>query len=167
MVTTDSHFNRKSFKNFSLPISGEFCSNHQTVVNTFKVFQEDRAFAEWHKHKQTNPLLKRKGIPECTLFVVQRLTKYPILIEDQLKITKDAKDPKDREKYKIEYEKLLRANTLIKEILVDVNARVAEKENEARHFDIYRRIDVKSSTFYKQKKFSKCDVIETGIRKLK
>lgn len=143
-------------------VSGDFCSNHQTAVDAFKFYQtSDRTFAEWHKHKQTNALLKRKGIPECTLFVVQRLTKYPILIEDQLKLTKD------REKYKVEHDKLFKANTLIKEILVDVNARVAEKENEARHLDIYRRIDVKSSTSYKQKKFSKSDIIEKGNRKLK
>lgn len=127
-------------------------------MNTFKCYQtEDHTFAEWHKHKQTNALLKRKGIPECTLFVVQRLTKYPILIEDQLKLTKD----------KAEYDKLLKANTLIKEILVDVNARVAEKENDARHWEIYKRIDVKSSTFYKKDKFRKSDIIEIGNRKLK
>ncbi|KAJ6623909.1 A-kinase anchor protein 13, partial [Pseudolycoriella hygida] len=140
---------------------GDFCSNHQTAVNTFKVYQEDRTFAEWHKHKQSNALLKRKGIPECTLFVVQRLTKYPILIEDQLKLTKD------REKYKTEYDKLFKAITLIKEILTDVNARVAEKENDARHWDIYKRIDVKSSTFYKNEKFRKSDIIGIGNRKLK
>lgn len=142
-------------------VSGDFCSNHQTAVNTFKCYQtEDRTFAEWHKHKQTNALLKRKGIPECTLFVVQRLTKYPILIEDQLKLTKD------REKYKVEHDKLLKANALIKEILIDVNARVAEKENDARHLDIYKGIDVKSSTFYKKNKFSKSDIININ-RKLK
>lgn len=104
--------------------------------------------------------MKRKGIPECTLFVVQRLTKYPILIEDQLKLTKD------RDKYKVEYEKLFKANNLIKEILFDVNARVAEKENDARHLDIYKGIDVKSSTIYKKNKFSKKEIINVN-RKLK
>lgn len=62
---------------------------------------------------------------------------------------------------------MFKANTLIKEILVDVNARVAEKENDARHWDIYKRIDVKSSTLYKQQKFRKSDIIEIGNRKLK
>ncbi|XP_037044023.1 rho guanine nucleotide exchange factor 28 isoform X4 [Bradysia coprophila] len=142
-------------------VYGDLCANHPSAVSLFKSFQEDRSFVEWHKHKQTNPLLKRKGIPECTLFVVHRLTKYPILIEDQLKLTKD------REKYKVEYDKLFKACTLIKEILLDVNSRVAEKQNEARHLAIYREIDVKSCTLYKQKKFSKSDVIQTGTRKLK
>lgn len=89
--------------------------------------------------------------------MVQRLTKYPILIEDQLKMTKDKT---------AEHEKLQKSNALIKEILVDVNARVAEKENDDRHFDIFKRIDAKSSTFYKKDKFKKSDIIGTN-RKLK
>lgn len=137
---------------------GEFCANHQAAVDLFKFFQnKDVRFATWHKHKQTNPLLKRKGIPECTLFVVQRLTKYPILIEDQLKLTKD--DEQERAK-------LLRANALIKDILVDVNAQVAQKENHDRHMDIFKRIDAKSATTYRDEKFKKSDIMCFG-RKLK
>lgn len=137
---------------------GDFCSNHQTAVDTFKCYQNgDHTFAEWHKHKQTNPLLKRKGIPECTLFVVQRLTKFPILIEDQLKMTKEKT---------VEHKMLQDSIAMIKEILVNVNARVAEKENDDRHFDIFKRIDAKSNTFYKKDKFKKSDIIGTN-RKLK
>lgn len=137
---------------------GEFCSNHQTALDTFKCYQTgDHTFAEWHKHKQTNHLLKRKGIPECTLFVVQRLTKYPILIEDQLKTSRE--NP-------VEQEKLQRANALVKEILVEVNARVAEKENDDRRLYIFKRIDAKSSTFFKKDKFKKSDIIGSD-RKLK
>lgn len=126
-------------------------------MDTFKFYQNgDRAFSDWHKHKQTNPLLKRKGIPECTLFVVQRLTKYPILIEDQLKLTKNT----------TEHDKLEKANALIKEILINVNSQVAEKENGDRLIEIYKRIDVKSSTFFKNKKFRKSDIMNES-RKLK
>lgn len=32
---------------------------------------ENPEFAEWYKHCQANPLLKKKGIPECILFVTQ------------------------------------------------------------------------------------------------
>lgn len=138
-------------------ITGEFCSNHQSAVDTFKFYQNgDRSFSDWHKHKQTNPLLKRKGIPECTLFVVQRLTKYPILIEDQLKLTKNT----------AEHDKLHQANILIKEILIDVNSQVAEKENDDRHLDIFKRIDAKSSILYKNEKFKKSDIMGVN-RKLK
>lgn len=141
-----------------IKLIGEFCSNHQTALNTFKGYQTgDQRFAEWHKHKQTNPLLKRKGIPECTLFVVQRLTKYPLLIEALLKSARDDK---------IEYEKLQKAIGLVKKILIEVNARVAEKEKEDRQLDIFKRIDAKSTVMYKREKFKKSDIIGT-TRKLK
>lgn len=127
-------------------------------METFKDYQTgDQTFAEWHKHKQTNHLLKRKGIPECTLFVVQRLTKYPILIEDQLKSSKE--NP-------IEQEKFQKANSLVKEILIEVNARVAEKDNLVRRSEIFKRIDAKSFTFYKKDKFKKSDIMDVN-RQLK
>lgn len=125
-------------------------------MNTFKSYQNtNRAFSDWHKHKQTNPMLKRKGIPECTLFVVQRLTKYPILIEDQLKLTQNT----------AEHDKLEKANALIKEILIDVNSQVAEKLNGDRLWELFKRIDVRSSTFYNNKLFKKADILHN--RKLK
>lgn len=54
---------------------------------------------------QMNPLLKKKGIPECILFVTQRLTKYPLLIEPLIKTSKENK---------IEQEKLSKALALVK-----------------------------------------------------
>lgn len=137
---------------------GEFCSNHQAALNTFKDYQTgDQRFAEWHKHKQTNPLLKRKGIPECTLFVAQRLTKYPLLIEALLKSTRDNQ---------IELENLQSACKAVKSILFHVDARVAEKQKEDRHLEIFKRIDAKSTVMYEEDKFKKSDVISSN-RKLK
>lgn len=53
-------------------IAGEFCSNHRSALDTFKRYMtENPEFAEWYKHCQSNPLLKKKGIPECILFVTQ------------------------------------------------------------------------------------------------
>jgi hypothetical protein len=48
------------------------------------------------RHCQVNPLLKKKGIPECILFVTQRLTKYPLLIEPLIKTSKDNKIEQER-----------------------------------------------------------------------
>lgn len=81
---------------------------------------EDQKFSEWYKHCLQNPLLKKKGIPECILFVTQRLTKYPLLIQPLLKSSVDDK---------VEHEKLIKAMHLVKDILVDVDSRVAEKGN--------------------------------------
>ncbi|XP_055686266.1 rho guanine nucleotide exchange factor 18 isoform X2 [Lutzomyia longipalpis] len=137
---------------------GEFCSNHRSATDTFKRYtMEDHTFSEWHKHCQANPLLKKKGIPECILFVTQRLTKYPLLIDPLLKSSREDK---------IEQEKLQKAMSLVKEILVDVDARVAEKEREERQLSIFKKIEAKSYAIYKDEKFKKSDIISAN-RKLK
>lgn len=50
-------------------------------------------------------MLKKKGIPECVLFVTQRLTKYPLLIEPLIKTSKENK---------VECEKLSKALAMVK-----------------------------------------------------
>uniref|UniRef100_A0A8D8V0I7 Rho guanine nucleotide exchange factor 18 n=1 Tax=Cacopsylla melanoneura TaxID=428564 RepID=A0A8D8V0I7_9HEMI len=137
---------------------GEFCSRHRDAVNFYKeYFSSDARFAEFVKHCQLNPLLKKKGIPECILFVTQRLTKYPLLIEPLIKTSKENK---------IEQEKLHRAQLLIKDILIEVNAQVAEKEKEDRKLEMYNRIEAKSSTEYRGAKFKKSDILNFN-RKLR
>lgn len=85
---------------------GEFCSRHRDAVDIYKCYlQHDRRFGEFVRHCQSNPLLKKKGIPECILFVTQRLTKYPLLIEPLIKTSKDNKE---------EQERLSRAYALVK-----------------------------------------------------
>lgn len=139
-------------------VYGEFCSNHRSALESFKRFlTEDPHFSEWYKHCQQNPLLKKKGIPECILFVTQRLTKYPLLIDPLLKSSREDK---------IEQEKLQKAMSLVKEILIEVDARVAEKEKEDRQLDIFKRVDAKSFSSYKNDKFKKSDIISSN-RKLK
>ncbi|XP_049832574.1 rho guanine nucleotide exchange factor 18 isoform X3 [Schistocerca gregaria] len=129
---------------------GEFCSRHRDAVNIYKNYLHDRRFAEFVKHCQVNPLLKKKGIPECILFVTQRLTKYPLLIEPLIKTAKDNK---------VEQENLTKALALVKEILVEVDAQVAEKEKEDRKLEIYNKIEAKSFTIYRGNKFKKSDIL--------
>lgn len=139
---------------------GEFCANHRSALEQFKscMTSRDPTFAEWYKHCLTNPLLKKKGIPECILFVTQRLTKYPLLIEPLLKSAREDK---------LECDKLQHALALVKELLVDVDACVAEKELRERQIDIYNRIDNKSFAIYKNKPFRKSDVGVESKRRLK
>lgn len=132
---------------------------------------EDQTFAEWYKHCLQNPLLKKKGIPECILFVTQRLTKYPLLIQPLLKSSIDDK---------VEHDKLSKAMFFVKEILVDVDSRVADKDKEDRQLEIFKRIDAKSHAILKlidersdakeikikEMKFKKSDIISSN-RKLK
>uniref|UniRef100_A0A0A9VU05 A-kinase anchor protein 13 n=1 Tax=Lygus hesperus TaxID=30085 RepID=A0A0A9VU05_LYGHE len=132
-------------------VYGEFCSNHRNAINMYKYFmQNDTRFSEFVKHCETNPLLKKKGIPECVLFVTQRLTKYPLLIEPLIKTSKENED---------EHDKLVKSLALVKEVLVDVNSQVADNEKEDRKFEIHDRIDAKSFTIYRGRKFKKSDLL--------
>lgn len=127
-------------------------------MEKIKAYQhDDHRFSEWYKHKESNPLLKRKGLNGFTLSVSQRLTKYPILIDAQIK--KVGTDD-------IEREKLERAKKMIKNILEVVNACVAEQNKADRRFEIFKRIDAKSTIMFKNSKFSKADMMHDN-RKLK
>ncbi|XP_053957715.1 rho guanine nucleotide exchange factor 18 [Anastrepha ludens] len=139
---------------------GEFCANHRTALEHFKacMTSRDQTFAEWYKHCLSNPLLKKKGIPECILFVTQRLTKYPLLIEPLLKSAREDK---------LETDKLQHALNLVKALLIDVDACVAEKELQERQLDIFNRVDPKSFTIYKNKPFRKSDIGVESRRRLK
>lgn len=74
-------------------------------------------------------MLKKKGIPECILFVTQRLTKYPLLIEPLIK-TGNEGDESDT---------LRLALAFVKDILNEVDACVANKERKDRKLEIYNK----------------------------
>ncbi|XP_063922185.1 A-kinase anchor protein 13 isoform X3 [Zophobas morio] len=133
---------------------GEFCSKHRDAVGAYKEYLEnDSRFEQFIRHCQSNPLLKKKGIPECILFITQRLTKYPLLIEPLIKTSKDNKK---------EQEILQKTLSLVKEILVEVDSQVAEKEKEDRKIEIYKRIDAKSYTVHRNHKFKKSDILQSN-----
>ncbi|XP_015429693.1 PREDICTED: A-kinase anchor protein 13 [Dufourea novaeangliae] len=129
---------------------GEFCSRHRDAVEAYKYYlRHDPRFARFVRQCQSHPLLKKKGIPECILFVTQRLTKYPLLVEPLIK-TGIAQE---------EGEDLRKALSLVKEILADVDACVADKEREDRKLEIYNKIDAKSFATYRGAKFKKSDIM--------
>ncbi|KAF9418299.1 hypothetical protein HW555_004832 [Spodoptera exigua] len=109
------------------------------------------------KHHCLTIRLMQKGVPECVLFVAQRLTKYPLLLEPLLKTAGDDLTERDL---------LQRALCGVKEILVDVDNQVAAKEREDRKLEIYHRIDAKSFANFRGRKFKKSDILQ-GNRSLK
>jgi hypothetical protein len=69
---------------------GTFCSQHNESVALYKdLLKSDRQFQQFVKQCSLNPLLKKKGVPECILFVTTRITKYPLLIEPLVKTARD------------------------------------------------------------------------------
>ncbi|KAM3958398.1 rho guanine nucleotide exchange factor 18 cysts [Aphomia sociella] len=136
---------------------GEFCSRHRDAVEVFKeCCTRELRLARFIRKCQQNPMLRKKGVPECVLFVAQRLTKYPLLLEPLLKTAGD--DVNEREL-------LQKALCGVKEILVDVDNQVAAKEREDRKLEIYHRIDAKSFANFRGRKFKKSDILQ-GNRSL-
>lgn len=135
---------------------GAFCSRHKEALSLYKdIFKQDRKFQTFIKNRIALPLCKARGIPECILLVTQRITKYPLLIESLIKAYKDNK---------VEQQNLTQVNNLVKDILSNVNLQVAEKEKEQRLLQIYNKIDAKSATIYKGKKFKKSDLLSNNRR---
>ena len=86
---------------------GNFCSCHNEAISMFKdLMKSDRRFQQFIRQCSDNPLLKKKGVPECILFVTTRITKYPLLIESLIKAAQ-----KDRPS---ELEVLKQANNFVK-----------------------------------------------------
>ncbi|XP_052740438.1 rho guanine nucleotide exchange factor 28 isoform X3 [Bicyclus anynana] len=137
---------------------GEFCARHRDAVEVFKeCCAREPRLSRFIRKCQQNPLLRKKGVPECVLFVAQRLTKYPLLLEPLLKTA--GEDVGEREM-------LQKALCGVKEILVDVDNQVAAKEREDRKLEIYHRIDAKSFANFRGRKFKKSDILQ-GNRSLK
>jgi len=133
---------------------GTFCSGHNEAVSVFKdLMKSDRRFQQFVRQCSENPLLKKKGVPECILFVTTRITKYPLLIESLIKAA-----IRDRP---AEFEWLRQSNIFVKDILKDINARVAEKERKHRLFEIYNKIDPKANLVQlgTGRKFKKSDIL--------
>ena len=57
--------------------------------------KSDRRFQAFIQKCSENPLLKKKGVPECIMFVTGRIMKYPLLIDALIKTAKDK--PADQE----------------------------------------------------------------------
>ena len=54
--------------------------------------------------------------------------------------------------------------SMLQDILVGVNAQVAEKERKLRLIEVYNKIDAKSATTYRNKKFKKSDLLSSSRR---
>lgn len=68
---------------------GEFCSRHNEAVQLHKdILKNDRKYQNFIKKCSRNTHTKKLGITECILYVTQRMTKYPLLIEPIIKTTK-------------------------------------------------------------------------------
>ena len=72
--------------------------NNESLALYKDLMKSDRRFQQFVRSCANNPLLKKKGIPECILFVTTRITKYPLLIDPLIKTARDR--PQEQQKLK-------------------------------------------------------------------
>ncbi|XP_061776809.1 rho guanine nucleotide exchange factor 18a isoform X2 [Nerophis ophidion] len=113
-----------------------FCGHHSEAICLYKEqMQNNKKLQSLMKKIGQLALVRRLGIPECFLLVTQRITKYPLLVEQIIQNT-------DADTY--EYQSLLHALASIKDTISQVNDCVREYEKASRLREICVRLEPKS-----------------------
>ncbi|KAJ8397216.1 hypothetical protein AAFF_G00440500 [Aldrovandia affinis] len=114
---------------------GTFCSNQPFALEIIKSRQKkDARFASFMQEAESNRVCRRLQLKDMIPVEMQRLTKYPLLLENIAKYTEDAE----------EKEKVKKAGECCRKILNYVNQAVKESENKQRLEDYQRRLDLSS-----------------------
>ncbi|XP_036286133.1 rho guanine nucleotide exchange factor 12 isoform X5 [Pipistrellus kuhlii] len=109
-----------------------FCSNQPFALEMIKSRQKkDSRFQTFVQDAESNPLCRRLQLKDIIPTQMQRLTKYPLLLDNIAKFTEW---PTEREKVK-------KAADHCRQILNYVNQAVKEAENKQRLEDYQRRLD--------------------------
>lgn len=120
---------------------GVFCSGHNEAVSHYKLLlQQNKKFQSLIKKIGNIPVVRRLGVRECILLVTQRITKYPALLERIIQNTEAGTE---------DYTDLTQALNLIKDVISHVDAKVSECEKGQRLREIAGKMDLKSSSKFK------------------
>ncbi|XP_049713545.1 rho guanine nucleotide exchange factor 12 isoform X1 [Elephas maximus indicus] len=112
-----------------------FCSNQPFALEMIKSRQKkDSRFQTFVQDAESNPLCRRLQLKDIIPTQMQRLTKYPLLLDN---IAKYTEWPTERERVK-------KAADHCRQILNYVNQAVKEAENKQRLEDYQRRLDTSS-----------------------
>uniref|UniRef100_A0A3Q3WTU1 Uncharacterized protein n=1 Tax=Mola mola TaxID=94237 RepID=A0A3Q3WTU1_MOLML len=113
---------------------GTFCSNQPFALEIIKTKQKkDSRFTSFIQEAESNRLCRRLQLKDIIPVEMQRLTKYPLLLENIAKYTKAA-----------EKDKVKQAADCCRKILNHVNQAVKESEDKQRLEDYQRRLDLSS-----------------------
>ncbi|KAL0973038.1 hypothetical protein UPYG_G00198030 [Umbra pygmaea] len=114
---------------------GTFCSNQPFALELIKSRQKkDSRFTSFMQEAESNRLCRRLQLKDIIPVEMQRLTKYPLLLESMAKYTDDM----------VEKDKVKKAADCCRKILNHVNQAVKESENKQRLEDYQRRLDLSS-----------------------
>ncbi|XP_055942857.1 uncharacterized protein LOC129972634 isoform X1 [Argiope bruennichi] len=110
-----------------------YCKNQSIALESLKLRQKkDQKLAQSLSDAETNNLCRRLQLKDIIASGFQRLTKYPLLLENIAKYT-----PPNTQ----ELADLQRAVECSKEILVHVDSAIKEAENRHRLLDIQKKMD--------------------------
>ncbi|XP_063292325.1 rho guanine nucleotide exchange factor 1 [Pelobates fuscus] len=114
-------------------ISSRFCSRQPFALEQLKQKQKkDPRFTQFIQEAESNPQCRRLQLKDIIPFEMQRLTKYPLLLQNIANLTDD-----EEEKQKVQ-----KAAECCRQILNHVNQEVREMENHMKLNDYQRRLDV-------------------------
>ncbi|XP_019130350.2 rho guanine nucleotide exchange factor 12 isoform X2 [Larimichthys crocea] len=114
---------------------GTFCSNQPSALELIKSKKKkDQRFTLFMQEAESNRLCRRLQLKDIIPVEMQRVTKYPLLLDNIAKYTEDGE----------EREKVKKAGECCKKILNHVNQAVKEAENKLRLEEYQRRLDLSS-----------------------
>lgn len=115
--------------------AGTFCSNQPFALEIIKTKQKkDSRFASFIQEAESNRVCRRLQLKDIIPIEMQRLTKYPLLLDNIAKYTDNA----------AEKDKVKQAADCCRKILNHVNQAVKESEDKQRLEDYQRRLDLSS-----------------------
>ncbi|KAM4690215.1 rho guanine nucleotide exchange factor 11 [Rhinophrynus dorsalis] len=113
--------------------TSKFCSYQTSALELIKTKKRKEArFNNFMQDAESSPQCRRLQLKDLIVSEMQRLTKYPLLLENILKHT-DAGTQ--------EYEKLFRCRDRCRDILKYVNESVKQAENELKLAEYQKRLD--------------------------
>nr|XP_020510100.1 rho guanine nucleotide exchange factor 12 isoform X2 [Labrus bergylta] len=114
---------------------GTFCSNQPFALEIIKTKQKkDSRFTSFIQEAESNRLCRRLQLKDIIPVEMQRLTKYPLLLENIAKYTDST----------LEKDKVKQAADCCRKILNHVDQAVKESEDKQRLEDYQRRLDLSS-----------------------
>ncbi|XP_075696443.1 rho guanine nucleotide exchange factor 1 isoform X3 [Rhinoderma darwinii] len=114
-------------------ISSRFCSRQPFALEQLKQKQKkDPRFTQFIQEAESNPQCRRLQLKDIIPFEMQRLTKYPLLLQNIANLTEE-----EEEKQRVK-----KAAECCRQILNHVNTEVREMENKMKLIDYQRRLDV-------------------------
>ncbi|MEJ1277695.1 Rho guanine nucleotide exchange factor (GEF) 11 [Cricetulus griseus] len=114
-------------------VAAQFCSYQSVALELIKTKQrKESRFQLFMQEAESHPQCRRLQLRDLIISEMQRLTKYPLLLENIIKHTEGGTP---------EHEKLCRARDQCREILKFVNEAVKQTENRHRLESYQKRLD--------------------------